>query len=276
VELKAPEVTVDAVVDDVWATSADGTRIPYHVVRPADTSRPLPALLYAYGGFNAPWVPQYPSGMAAFVAAGGVFVHAHIRGGAEFGKEWWAGGRLRNKQNCYADLYAVAEDLVVRGITANDRLAVTGGSNGGLMCGVAVTQRPELWRAVVPRVPLLDLIGGCRDPYGRYGIQADYADVDDAEEIRRLATFSPYQLVRDGTRYPAVFVDAGDTDPRCPPWHARKFVARLQAAQAGDDPILLHVWENVGHGWATEKSIALDQSTEWLAFVMKTLGLSPS
>jgi len=273
--LKAPDVVLDAVIDDHWATSADGTRVPYHTLRPASVpDGPLPTLVYAYGGFNVPLVPQFPhSSMAAFVAAGGIFVHAHLRGGAEFGREWWEGGRMRNKQNCYADLFAVAEDLVASGATTAEQLAVVGGSNGGLLCGVAVTQRPDLWRAAVPRVPVMDLIGGCRDPYIRWATEIEFADVDDPDEVRRLAEFSPYHNIEEGREFPAVFVDAGDTDPRCPPWHARKFAARLQAAQGGEAPILLHVWENVGHGWATEKSIALDQTTEWLAFVMKALGM---
>lgn len=273
--LKSPDITLDAVITDRWATSADGTLIPYHLLRStsAPSSEPRPTLLHAYGGFNVPLAPQYPpAAMAAFVVAGGVYVHAHLRGGAEFGREWWEGGRMKNKQNCYADLFAVAEDLIASGVTTSDQLALMGGSNGGLLSGNAVTQRPDLWKAVVPRVPLLDLIGGCRDPYDLWAARIEYADVEDADDVRRLARISPYQLVRDGVSYPAVFLDAGDTDPRCPPWHARKFAARLQAAQAGDAPILLHVWKNVGHGWATEKSIALDQNTEWLAFVMKTLG----
>ena len=276
--LKPADITVDAVIGDHWATSADGTRIPYHTMRLASEASdgPRPTLLYAYGGFNVPLLPHYPpNAMAAFVAAGGVYVHAHLRGGAEFGREWWQAGRMRKKQNCYADLYAVAEDLIASGVTTSDQLALTGGSNGGLLSGNALTERPDLWKAVVPRVPLLDLIGACRDPYGRWAIVIELADVEDPEEIRRLAGFSPYHLVQDGLSYPAVFLDAGDTDPRCPPWHARKFAARLQAAQAGDGPVLLHVWGNVGHGWATEKTIALDQNTEWLAFVLKTLEMTP-
>jgi prolyl oligopeptidase len=212
--------------------------------------------------------------MAAFVAAGGLFVHCHLRGGGEYGLDWWAGGRLKNKQNCYHDLYAIAEDLVSRGETRTDLLAVTGASNGGLMAGVVAVQRPDLWRVVVPRVPLMDLIGACRDPYGRNAISIDFADPDDPDDVRRLAGFSPYHLIEDGKRYPAVYVDAGDTDPRCPPWHARKFAARLQAAQAGDAPILVHIWSNVGHGAATAKHIEIEEQTEWLAFVMQQLGMT--
>jgi prolyl oligopeptidase len=270
-ELDAPAVRIDAVVDDLWATSADGTKVPYHVVRPAGTTSG-PALLYAYGGFNAPWVPQFPGPMAAFVAARGLFVHAHLRGGGELGRDWWEGGRLKNKQNCYADLYAVAEDLVARGLTTTGRLAVTGGSNGGLMSGVAVTQRPDLWRAVVPRVPLLDIVGACRENYGRFAVNIEFGDVEDPDEVRRMLGFSPYHLVTERA-YPAVFIDAGDTDPRCSPWHARKLGALMQAKQRGDAPVLVRIWENVGHGWATDKDVAIEQSTEWLAFVCRELDL---
>jgi prolyl oligopeptidase len=274
--LKAPQVRLDnAVVEDCWTMSADGTRIPYHVVHRAEVkgSLPQPTLIYAYGGFNFPLVPQFPGAMAAFVAAGGVFVHAHLRGGAEYGREWWEGGRLGNKQNCYQDLYAVAEDLIASERCTPEKLAVTGASNGGLMAGVAATQRPDLWKVVVPRVPILDLIGACRDPYNWMATILDRADVEDPKEVCRLASFSPYHLVHEGVSYPAMFIDAGETDPRCPPWHARKFAARLQRATSGNAPILLRVWENVGHGWATDKNSALTQNTEWLAFAMRHLGL---
>ena len=262
--LSEPAVVIDdAVVEDRWATSADGTRIPYHLVHRADVplDRPQAAMIYAYGGFNAPWVPSFPGPMAAFVAAGGVFVHGHLRGGAEFGRAWWEGGRLANKQNGYADLYAIAETLIADGVTAPDRLAVT--------------QRPDLWAAAIPRVPFLDVIGGCRDGYGNWVVRVEFGDPDDPDEVRRMAGFSPYHLVEDGVAYPAVFLDSGDTDPRCPPWHARKFAARLQAATAGAAPVLLRIWRNVGHGWATDKDVALTENTEWLAFAMKQLGMQP-
>lgn len=274
--LQAPRVRLeDAIVEDHWATSADGTRVPYHLVRcvKVEATQPQPTLIYAYGGFNAPFVPQFPGPMAAFVAAGGVFVHAHLRGGGELGREWWQGGRMTNKQNCFEDLYAIAEDLIATKRCTPQTLAVTGGSNGGLVSGVAATQRPDLWKVVVPRVPILDLIGACRDSYGRMAVMMEYANVAETDEVLRLTTFSAYHLVRDGGSYPAIFFDAGDTDPRCPPWHARKVAARLQRATASKAPVLLHVWENVGHGRATDKSVAIAQNTEWLAFVMRHLGL---
>lgn len=265
----------NAVVEDRWATSRDGTRIPYHLVRRADVdaSRPQPMLIFAYGGYNVPLVPQFPGGMAAFVAAGGTFAHAHLRGGGEFGIDWWKAGRQKRKQNGFDDLYAIAEDLIASGRTEPRLLAVTGGSNGGLTAGVAAMQRPDLWAAAVPRVPVLDLIGACRTPYGRMATIMERADIDDADEVRRLASFSPYHLVRDGVRYPAIFLDAGETDPRCPPWHARKFAARLQAVAADAAPALIHVWENAGHGWATERGTAVTEQAEWLSFVLRRLGV---
>lgn len=276
--LRAPTQRLANVkVEDHCAIAKDGTRIPYHLVRPAQLSTsggPEPTLIYAYGGFNVPLLPQFPGVMAAFIAAGGVFVHAHLRGGGEFGRDWWNSGRYESKQNCYDDLYAVAAHLIAAGRCSPETLALTGESNGGLMAGVALAQRPDLWAVVLPHVPRLDLIGACHTPYGRNSTLEDRStDPDDPTEARRLTTFSPYHLVREGVRYPAVFVDAGDTDPRCPPQDARKFIARLQKASAGDAPILLHVWENAGHGWATDKTTAIDQATEALAFAMRHLGM---
>jgi len=270
--LRPPQVSLEGLmVEDLTAVSADGTRVTYHVVRRPEATGTQPTLIYAYGGFNAPLIPQFPGTMAAFIAAGGVYVHAHIRGGGEYGLDWWRGGQQRNKQNGYDDLYAVAEDLMAGGRATPSTLALMGGSNGGLMAGVAITQRPELWKVVVPRVPMLDLIGACRDSYGRMCVNMEYADVEDPAEVRRLATFSPYHLIKQGVRYPAVFIDAGDTDPRCPPWHARKFAACLQ--RVASEPVLLHVWENVGHGWATDKNLMVLEHTEWLAFVLQHLGM---
>jgi prolyl oligopeptidase len=274
--LQSPKAQLDdVVVEDAWVSSADGTLVPYHIVRRADVSdrSVVPTLICAYGGFNQPFAPQFPAAMAAFVAMGGQLVHAHLRGGGELGRAWWEAGRLGNKQNSFNDLYAIAERLIAAGRCAPECLALVGQSNGGLLAGVAATQRPELWAAVVPRVPFLDCIGGCRDPYGRNAVSTELADIEDPNEVARLAQFSPYHLVREGVRYPAIFMDAGATDPRCPAWHARKFAARLQRAQAGGGPILLHVWEQVGHGAATHRDVAIDEHAEWLAFVAHHTGL---
>jgi prolyl oligopeptidase len=276
--VRAPQVRIEnAVVEDHWAVSADGVRVPYHTVRLAsvDNALPSPALIYAYGAFNLALLPEYPAATAAFIAAGGIYVHGHIRGGGEFGLDWWRSGRMKQKQNCYRDLYAIAEDLISKGLTTSGQLAMTGRSNGGLMAGVAATQRPDLWRVLVARVPVTDLIGILRDPYGRFVLGGEYGDPNDADEIRRIAGFSPYHLVKGGIEYPAMFIEAGAMDPRCPPWHARKLAARLQAANHSAFPILLRIHDNAGHGLATPKAIQLSGYTQWLAFLMQELGMVP-
>ncbi|MFI6391051.1 prolyl oligopeptidase family serine peptidase [Nonomuraea sp. NPDC050547] len=272
--LSAPALTLDASLETGHAVAADGVAVPYHVVRPAgsDPARPAPVLISAYGAANVPLLPQYQPDLAAFVAAGGVLVQAYLRGGGEFGRDWYLAAHRENKHVRDADLVAVAEHLIAEGVTDPGRLALTGGSDGGLMCGVAVTTRPDLWRAVLPREPLLDLVGGTRDPYLDFVIRKAWADPDDPEEVRRLLRLSPYQLAGPGD-FPAVYIQAGANDPRCRPWHARKFAARMQAAQRGDAPILLHVFDNAGHGAATPHDVALAQDAEWLAFLIGTLGL---
>ncbi|MFI6816886.1 prolyl oligopeptidase family serine peptidase [Nonomuraea sp. NPDC050328] len=271
--LAAPAVTLDADVVEGQALAPDGVAVPYHVVGRTGGG-PAPVLISAYGAANVPLLPQYQPDLAAFVAAGGVLVQAYLRGGGEFGRDWYLAAHRERKGVRDSDLVAVAEHLIAEGVTTPARLALTGGSDGGLMCGVALTRRPELWRAVLPRAPLLDLIGGTRDPYLDFVIRKAWADPDDPDEVRRLLGLSPYQLVRPGV-FPAVYLQAGAADPRCRPWHARKFAARLQAAQQGEAPILVHVFENAGHGAATGPDVAVAQDAEWLAFLAKTLGLTP-
>lgn len=270
--LTPPAIVLDAVLEEGEALAPDGVAVPYHVVRHGDGGAPAPVLISAYGAANVPLLPQYQPDLAAFVAAGGVLVQAYLRGGGEFGRDWYLAAHRERKHVRDADLVAVAEHLLTTGLTSPDRLALTGGSDGGLMCGIAVTRRPELWRAVLPRAPLLDLIGGTRDPYLDFVIRKAWGDPDDPAEVRRLLGLSPYQLVEPGV-FPAVYLQAGATDPRCRPWHARKFAARLQAAQRGEAPILLHVFEDAGHGAATAPDVAVAQDAEWLAFLIGTLGL---
>lgn len=275
----APAIRIEgAIVEDHWARSEDGTLVPYHTVRLPTVGKagPNPALIYAYGAFNIALLPEYPGAMAAFIAAGGIYVHGHIRGGAELGLEWWRAGRMKNKQHCYEDLYAIAEDLIAKGLTTPDLLAMTGRSNGGLMAGVVATQRPELWRALVSQVPVTDLIGILRDSYGRYAVTGEFGDPNDPAEVMRIAGFSPYHLVREGVQYPPLYIAAGANDRRSPAWHARKFAARLQAVSAaGGNPVLLRVRDNAGHGFATSRAIQRDTYADWLAFLMQELGMTP-
>jgi len=273
--LREPAVRLDAQAHLHWARSADGTPIPYHRVVPDGLAadEPAPTLISAYGAAGVPTLPAYQSDLAAFVAAGGVLVQAYLRGGGEFGRDWFRAADRENRAVRDADLVAVAEHLIATGTTSPERLALTGGSDGGLMCGVAITSRPDLWAAVLPREPLLDLIGGIRDPYLEFVIRKAWGDPGDRDDVRRLRAISPYERIVEA-RYPAVHVQAGAEDPRCRPWHARKFVARLQAAQRGTEPILVHVWEGAGHGAATSAAIAVAQDAEWLAFLLQRLGIS--
>lgn len=275
-ELIAPRVRLDAAVEYRRAIAADGTPVPYHVVRPRGTDRaPAPALISAYGAAGIPTLPRYQADLAAFLAAGGTLVQAYLRGGGEFGRDWFLGADRERRRVRDGDLVAVAEDVIAQGISTPHLLALTGGSDGGLMCGVAVAEHPKLWRAVLPRAPLLDLIGGIRIPYLEFVIRKAWGDPDDPEDVRRLRRSSPYELV-SASEFPLVYVQAGDTDPRCPAAQARKFVARMQAAQRGDQPILLHVFENAGHGAGTSPEVLRQQDAEWLACLMGALGLVPA
>ncbi|WP_336629469.1 MULTISPECIES: erythromycin esterase family protein [unclassified Microbacterium] len=270
--LREPAVTIDAHAELRAATAPDGTPIPYHVVRPRGASGPGPVLISAYGAAGIPTLPQYQPDLAAFVAAGGTLVQAYLRGGGEFGSAWFRAADRERRGVRDEDLLAVAEHLLAEGVAAPGRLALTGGSDGGLMCGNAITACPELWRAVLPRAPLLDLVGGFRNPYLDFVIRKAWGDPADPVDVARMIALSPYERVRPA-EYPLLYVEAGANDPRCPPWQARKFVARLQAAQRGPAPILLHVYENAGHGSGTGHDVIVAQDAAWLACLLGALGL---
>ncbi|WP_158895744.1 prolyl oligopeptidase family serine peptidase [Amycolatopsis anabasis] len=276
--LRVPRVHLPGATASLrWAKSADGTEVPYHLVLPdgADGTRPLPALITAYGGGRVAWPAQFPGPAAAFVAASGALVISHQRGGSDLGVDWADAGRVENKQNSFDDLYAIAEHLIATSVTTPEQLAVTGWSNGGIMAGIAFTQRPDLWAAVVPQCPILDIIGCHRHPYGRFAINAEYADLGDPDDVARLAGMSPYQLIKDDVTYPALYVHAGGADVACPPGPSRKFIARLQATTETTNPVLLRVWDRIGHGTATSRSEGITHATHWLAFLMRHLDMAP-
>jgi prolyl oligopeptidase len=252
--------------------SRDGVQVPFFLVHRADLdlSRPKPALVYGYGGWNISLMPAYVGKLAPFVEAGGLFVLASLRGDGTYGREWWEDGRRDRKQNTFDDLYSIAESLITQGWTSSDRLAVVGASNGGLLAGAAVAQRPELFGAVVSLVPLLDMVRYTRDPYPAE-FKSEYGDARRPSEARILGGYSPYHTIRDGVRYPATLVVSTARDVRCPPWHGRKMVARLHEANASDAPILLRVWQDAGHLAATGG--APEQIAEWLGFIMEQLEL---
>ncbi len=253
-------------------TSADGTTVRMLVLAPAkEPDRPRPTILYGYGGFSIPMTPGYSAGALAWVEAGGVYAVANLRGGSEEGEQWHRDGMRDRKQNTFDDFHAAAERLVADGWTASDRLAVSGGSNGGLLVGAAITQRPELFAAAVCSAPLLDMVR-----YEKFGLGAtwsdEYGSAGDPEELGWLLGYSPYHHVRDGVDYPAVLFTVFDGDTRVDPMHARKMCAALQHATSGTRPVLLRREGDVGHGArALSRSVALTADT--LAFAARWTGL---
>jgi prolyl oligopeptidase len=229
------------------ATSKDGTRVPISVIAAPDTPRDgsAPALLVAYGGFGISLVPTFHAERLLWLEQGGVYAVANIRGGGEYGEEWHQGGRLTAKQNCFDDFIACAEHLASEGWTSQGRLAVLGGSNGGLLMGAVLTQRPDLARAVVAAVPVLDSLRSETSTNGAYNT-TEFGTVEDPEQFAALMAYSPYHHVEDETSYPAVLLTAGEHDTRVEAWHAKKMAARLQAATRSEHPVLLRM-EASGH-----------------------------
>ena len=252
--------------------SADGTTVRMLVLSPTkEPDRPRPTVLYGYGGFGVPLTPGYSAGLLAWVEAGGVYAVANLRGGSEEGEQWHRAGMREHKQNVFDDFHAAAERLVADGWTATDRLTASGGSNGGLLVGAALTQRPELFAAVICSAPLLDMVR-----YEQFGLGAtwsdEYGSAAEPEELAWLLAYSPYHHVRAGAEYPATLFTVFDGDTRVDPLHARKMCAALQQATAGDRPILLRRESEVGHGArALSRTVALTVDT--LAFAARWSGL---
>ena len=268
-------VRLDAQLHDHTATSADGARVPYHVIARSDLdlSKPQPTVVYGYGGFAIALVPGWSSAQyAAWVKAGGVLVLAHLRGGGELGPDMWHQGRLQHKQNTFNDVYAIAEDLIARGITTTAQLGITGGSYGGLMAAVVAVQRPDLFRASAAYAACPDVLARGRDPINM-GATLDGGDPDDPEMSEIQAAYCGYQNIKDGTVYPALLLDSGEKDDRSPPWHVRKIAARMQPANAGSNPILLRVREGSGHGERTPQG-QRSEGSDFLTFFIDQLGLS--
>ena len=255
-------------------TSADGTTVRMFVVSPTDSRGSRPALLTGYGGFGIHPEPAYSSSALAWVGAGGVYALASLRGGGEEGEAWHRAGNRDHKHNVFDDFHAAAQDLVDAGDTTADRLAILGGSNGGLLVGAALTQQPELYRAVVCSAPLLDMVRYERFSLGRTW-NDEYGTADDADELGWLLSYSPYHHVREGVVYPAVLFTVFDSDTRVDPLHARKMCAALQHATAGSPvtrPVLLRRETDVGHGArSVSRSIAL--GVDQLSFLAAHTGL---
>jgi prolyl oligopeptidase len=269
------EAGPELVTDQVWIRSADGTRLPAFVVHRADVtpdSGPHPTVLYGYGGFYISLSPMYSPAIVAFAQAGGVWVVANLRGGGEYGSSWHDAGRLAKKQNVFDDAIAVAEHLIEAGWTSRDQLAVNGGSNGGLLVGALLTQRPDLFAAAVPQVGVMDMLRFEQFTIGRawasdYGIAAR-----SKEEFEVLYAYSPYHRLQAGVAYPPVLLMTSDHDDRVVPAHTFKFAARLQAVNP-KGLCCLRVTYGAGHGMGKSRATLLAERTDLLAFVAAHTGL---
>lgn len=262
-------------VSQHWYRSKDGTRAPLWVVQKRGhvRSRNTPALLNGYGGFTLSLGPRFDPRAALWVERGGIYVQATLRGGNEFGEAWHQAGMLLNKQNVFDDFISAARFLVDSGFTAPERLAIRGASNGGLLMGAALTQRPELFAAAFVGVPDLDLV---RFPWfvthNNAPALLEYGDARNAEQFAAIRTYSPYQNVRDGVRYPAVMVQTGMNDTRVPPWQARRFTARLQEATASGKPVVLLHDLRSGHAGGRSMSGNVALATQELEFLLRHVG----
>lgn len=265
-----PEVTMQR----LRATSADGTQVPYFLLAPAggDLSVPAPTLVYGYGGFSVPVAAGYGPGWAGWLAAGGRLAIANLRGGSEFGRAWYDGGRRENKQHVFDDVIAVGEDLVARGLSTPAQLAIHGRSNGGLLVGAAMTQRPDLWAVALPAVGVLDVLRFHLFTGGRAWI-SDYGDPDDPHDFEVALAYSPLHNIVEGTHYPATLVATGDHDDRVVPLHSHKFTAALQHAQGGDAPILTRIETSTGHGMGKPAAMVGAEWADLLAFAAHHTGL---
>jgi prolyl oligopeptidase len=259
-----------------FAISTGDASVPYFVVRRADlpADSPRPTLLFGYGGFNQPMTPAYKAAWPAWVQAGGVLAVANLRGGGEFGREWYEAGTRERKQNVFDDFVAVAQDLVDSGVTTRDQLAVHGRSNGGLLIGAVMTQRPDLAAVALPMVGVLDMLRFHRFTIGWAWI-SDYGDPEVAEDFAILRAYSPLHNVREGTPYPATLVLTGDHDDRVVPAHSLKFAAALQHAHAGAAPVLARIETATGHGVGKPRSALVAETADMLAFAAEHTGLVP-
>jgi prolyl oligopeptidase len=266
----------DLVSERRRATSRDGTEVPYFLVRRADLphDEPRPTLLYGYGGFNIPVLPNFRAAFAGWLTAGGVLAIANLRGGSEYGSAWHDAGRLDRKQNVFDDFAAIADHLVAERVTTRRGLALHGGSNGGLLVGAVLTQRPDLAGVALPAVGVLDMLRFHLFTIGAAWI-SDYGSPEDPAGFETLRAYSPLHNIADGTSYPATLVLTGDHDDRVVPAHSFKFTAALQHAQAGDAPVLARIETSTGHGLGKPVSVLIDETTDLLAFAAEHTGLTP-
>jgi prolyl oligopeptidase len=270
-----PVSFADIEVTRELATSKDGTKIPLNIVRKKGTKQDgnNPTLLYGYGGYGLTMSPNFDFTRRVWFDRGGVYVVANLRGGGEFGEEWHKAGNLTKKQNVFDDFAAAAEYLVQQKWTRPDKLALLGGSNGGLLMGALITQHPELMRAVVSFVGIYDMLRVELAPNGAFNV-TEFGTVKDPGQFKALYAYSPYHHVVDGTKYPSILFMTGANDGRVAPYHSRKMVARLDEANKSTNPILLRTSSSAGHGIGTALSERIKQLADEYSFLFAQLGVS--
>ncbi|MCB1183915.1 prolyl oligopeptidase family serine peptidase [bacterium] len=260
--------------EQVFFTSRDGTRVPMFLVHRRDLVRDgtNPTILHGYGGFNITQRPGFRISLLPWLEQGGVYALANLRGGGEYGEDWHRAGMLANKQNVFDDFIAAAEHLIGEGYTCAAKLACSGGSNGGLLVGAVVNQRPELWGAALPAVGVMDMLRFQHFTIG-WAWVSDYGSSDDAEMFPLLYGYSPYHNLQPGVRYPAVLVTTADHDDRVVPGHSFKYAARLQACQAGDLPVLIRIQTKAGHGAGKPTAMVIQEIADRYAFLHRVLDM---
>jgi len=274
---KAPEVAFDPerfVTEQVFYTSKDGTEVPMFITRRKDMKLDgrNPCYLYAYGGFQINLTPGFNPSAIMFVEQGGIYCVANLRGGSEYGEEWHKAGMLANKQNVFDDFIAAAEYLVANKYTSSDRLAIAGGSNGGLLVGACEVQRPDLYAVCLPAVGVMDMLRYHKFTIG-WGWAVEYGSSDDEEQFGYIYKYSPLHNIREGVSYPATLVTTADHDDRVVPAHSFKFAAQLQYAQAGDAPVLIRIESKAGHGAGKPTSKRIEEAADTYAFLFQNIGV---
>jgi len=277
-QIRAPQVDFDPdqyEVRQAFYNSKDGTRVPIIVAHRhgLKLDGQNPTLLYGYGGFSISLTPYFSVEYATWMEMGGVVAVPNLRGGGEYGEAWHQAGKKLNKQNVFDDFIAAAQWLIDEGYTTSEKLAIRGGSNGGLLVGAVMTQRPELFGACLPAVGVMDMLRFHQFTAGHFW-KVEYGSADDPEEFKALLAYSPYHNIRPGTKYPATMVSTADTDDRVVPMHSFKFGAALQNAQAGPSPVLLRIESKAGHGAGTPITKRIDAAADRWSFLYKSLNMS--
>ena len=277
---RAPKVAFDPSryeTRQVFFASKDGTRVPMFITakKGVQLDGSNPTLLYAYGGFNISSTPSFSAANAGWLEMGGIYALANIRGGGEYGKDWHEGGMLAKKQNVFDDFNAAAEYLIREKYTSRPKLAIRGGSNGGLLVGAVMTQRPELFGATLPEVGVMDMLRFQKFTIG-WAWTSDYGSSDNAEQFNYLRAYSPLHNIKQGTCYPPTLAFTADHDDRVVPGHTFKFIATLQAAQGCPNPVLVRIETKAGHGAGKPTTKQIDEAADRFAFLVRELRMKPA